>query len=150
METTVNNSATRNEIEAKALFEQAKEDLLLDMKARDIGAILWDNEQCGFHFPPEVTVTNSDGKSDAWTIHGMYRVDETLYLIGPGAPIGVENYYKRGVQTKPCAVTLTEDQATRTIGIPNEGRGYTTQGSVQQWLTCTDCYFKALDLLNAL
>ncbi|MCM1320386.1 MAG: hypothetical protein NC217_08435 [Muribaculaceae bacterium] len=144
----VMNKEMRNQADAQVLFERAKEDIALDMKSRDIGAIMWDNAQAGFHYPPEVTVTNSDGKSSVWTIHGIYRVSDTLYLIGPGAAVGVDNYYKKGITVKPIVHTMTEDEAERTIGIPNEGRGYTTQGTVQEWLTIADCYFAALNLIN--
>lgn len=147
-DTDVKNVESATQAEAEALFQQAKDDIAADMRSRDIGAIMWDNEQADFHFPPVVEVTDSEGKKTPWKIHGIYRVDDTLFLIGQGAAAGVENYYKPGIETRPVVVTLTEDQATRQLGIPNEGRGYTRQGDVQQWLSIADCYFEALTLNN--
>lgn len=144
----VETPATTGSDDAQALFERAKQDIAADMKSRDIGVILWDNARAGFHYPPVVSVSDSDGHTKVWEIHGIYRVDETLYLIGPGAAVTVDRYYTKGVDTPPAVVTLNEDRAMRELGIPNMGRGYTRQGDVQEWLTIADCYFEALTLAN--
>lgn len=136
--------------DADALFQQAKDDMAADMRAREIGAVLWDNAQAGFHYPPAVLVTDPQGEKKTWVIHGVYRVEDRLYLIGPDAAVGVENYYHRGIEEKPVVVTLTEEQALAELGRPEPGRGYTAQGTVQEWLTVADCYFEALNLDNDL
>lgn len=137
------NTATRNEQDAQALFVQAKTDIASDMKSRGIGAILWDNRQASFHFPPEVVV---DGKT--WTVKGIYRIREELYLIGDKAKASVDNYYDKDTEVPPVVVTLTEAQAQQQLGEPTLDRGFTQDGTIPEWLTVADCYFEALALDN--
>lgn len=134
--------------DAEALFQQAKDDMAADMKAREIGALLWDNAAAGFHYPPSVMVSDASGADSSWVIHGIYRVDDKLYLIGPKVKVTVDDYYRKGIDVKPVVVRLSEADAAKDLGDPDEARGFTTRGTVQEWLTVADCYFEALNLDN--
>lgn len=43
------------------------------------------------------------------------------------------------------SVFLTEDAAREQLGDPNAVKGYTTQGSAEEWAAIADCYFEALN-----
>lgn len=134
--------------DARFLFEQAKADICADMSSRDIGAIMWNNQRAGFHYPPVINMKNAEGKSETWEIQGLYRVQDAIFLISDHASVNVDDYYEKGIETPPVIVTLTPDQATGELGLPSEERGFTRQGSIQEWLTIADCYFEALTLNN--
>lgn len=139
---------SRNCEDARLLFEQAKADICADMKSRDIGAILWDNDRAGFHFPPAVKLQYPDSKTSVWTIQGIYRIEDSIFLMSDKTEVNVNKYYEPGIEEPPSVVTLTQSQALKQLGDPTEARGYTRQGSIQEWLTIADCYFEALALNN--
>lgn len=128
-----------------ALIANAKGKLADDMKERGIGAILWNISTAGFHFIPEILITDGSG-SKTVRIMGLYNYDEELYAIEEGtAPAHLTNFYTEGVEVPPVVVTLTEDLASEELGIPSASRGYTTEGSSEEWLAIADCYFEALN-----
>ena len=132
---------------ARELFTNAKEALLDDMKQKGIGAILWDNATAGFHYIPEI-VHRSDEKNKVRVarIEGIYRFSGQLYLIEEDrAPVSVSKLYDPDTEVKPTVVTLSEDSAMRTLGNPEKVKGYTQQGSLEEWLAIADCYYEALN-----
>lgn len=134
-----------NTSDSKRLFNQAIERLRDDMQSREIGAILWDNSTAGFHYIPETTITDKDGKQSVIRIMGLYIYDNTLYLVEEGmAPVELTEFYTDGVEVPPVVVTLTEDSAMRHLGDPRKEKGYTTIASDEEWLVIADCYFEAL------
>lgn len=140
-------NTTENPQEVKKLFDKAKTQLLDDMKTREIGAIIWDNSRAGFHFIPEIEHVSSNGeKRRTARIMGLYNFKDTLYLIEEDrADIRMDDFYQEGVEVAPVVVTLTEDVAVKDLGDPTKEKGYTTQGSLEEWLAIADCYFEALN-----
>ena len=131
-----------------ALLSKAKADLAADMKARGIGAIIWNNAMTGFHYQPEILhrSTKDPDKTRVATIIGLYDYEGTVFLIEEGrAPIKFRDFYNRDTEVPPTVVTLTEDAAREQLGDPNEVKGYTTQGSAEEWAAIADCYFEALN-----
>lgn len=141
-------NTNQNLEDARLLFEQAKADICEDMKTRDIGAIFWNNDRAGFHFPPEVKLENQNEKPDVWRIQGIYRIEDSLFLMSDKADINTDNYYNPDAEIPPTVVTLTPEQALKELGVPTQARGYTQQGSIREWLSIADCYFEALSLNN--
>lgn len=139
------------------LMKKAISELAEDMRAREIGAILWDNSTAGFHFIPEVTVPctkksgNKECKEKGVTettlrVMGIYDYDGRLYLIEEGkAPVKLTNFYTDGVEVPPTVVTLTPDMAQSQLGDPTEKNGYTDNATNEEWLAIADCYFEALN-----
>ena len=130
-----------------ALFIQAKSDIIADMKSRDIAAIIWNNATAGFHFKPEILhkSTKDPSKTRVAEIMGLYAYDGKLYLIEEGrAPIKFDDFWNRDTEAAPTVVTLTEDAAKEKLGDPEAVKGYTTQGSLEEWTAIADCYFQAL------
>lgn len=135
----------KNAQEVTALINEGKSQIIEDMKERGYGAILWNNSTAGFHFIPEIVVTDTD-RSRTMRIMGLYHCDGVLYAIEEGkAPVHLTDFYTEGVEVPPVVVTLTEDMARTELGIPSESRGYTTQGTPEEWLAIADCYFEALN-----
>lgn len=131
-----------------SLFDKARKDLAADMASRGMGAILWDNSQTGFHYLPVVA---AEGKStegdDAIVIDGMYLFDGKVYLIEEGVcPVSVDDLYNPDTEVKPVVVTLPEKMAARILGDADTGKGFTQEGTLEQWLAIADCYYAALDL----
>lgn len=129
------------------LFDKAKEELLLNMKQKGIGAIIWDNATAGFHYIPEI-LHRSDEKDKVRVarIMGLYNYKGTLYLIEENrASVNINKLYDPDTEVKPTVVTLSEDSAMRLLGDPDKVKGYTQQGSLEEWLTIADCYFEALN-----
>lgn len=127
------------------LLDKARQDLINDMKSREIGAIVWDLSSVGFHYIPEVRVADKDGKERVVRVTGLYRYDGVLYLIEEDASgVSVDDYYNPDSEVKPSVVTLTEDMAGRDLGDPQGKEGFTTEGSIEEWLVVADCYFEAL------
>lgn len=137
---------TRNQVESQALFAEAKKKIIEDMATREIGAIIWDNSTAGFHQIPEIEhISTRTGKERVARITGLYAYKDTLYLIEEDrAGVSVDNFYNHNTEVKPTVVTLTEDMAVKSLGDPDEERGYTRQGTLEEWLVITDCYFEAL------
>lgn len=129
------------------LLGKACQDLIDDMKERNIGAILWDNATAGFQYIPEINLTEDDTEQpDCSRIMGLYRYDDELYLIEEGkARVDFNDFYNEDTEVKPSVVTLTESVAQKELGNPTEEKGYTTEGSLEEWLAIADCYFEALN-----
>lgn len=129
------------------LLAKAKGDLMENMQQRGIGAIVWDNSTAGFHYIPAVVVKDpkDPGKNETVTISGLYRYDGELYLLEEdSAPVSVDQLYNHDTEVKPTVVTLTEETAEKELGDPKNAKGFTTEGSLEEWLTIADCYFEAL------
>ena len=144
----MNNTQNYSESGAQ-LLDKARQDLIADMKSREIGAVIWDLSTVGFHYIPEVRITDADGKEKVVRVAGLYRYDGVLYLIEEDAAgVNVDNYYDPDSEVKPTVVTLTEDMAVKDLGSPENNKGYTTAGSMEEWLAVADCYFEALAEYN--
>ncbi len=138
MENTNNNEA--------ALLAKAKEQLGLDMEQRELGAIIWNLATAGFHYLPELTVTDKDGKPEVVRVTGLRYADGTLYAIREGLEAAdISNYYTPEVDVPPVVVTLTPSGARESLGNPEGKAGYYTVGTTQEWLAIADCYFEALN-----
>lgn len=136
-----------NQQEVSALFAQAKNGIIADMKSRGIGAIIWNNATAGFHYIPEVVCHKKDdpSKTRVATVMGLYRYDDTLYLIEEDrAPVTFDDFWNPDTEAAPTVVTLTEDIARKDLGDPETVKGYTTQGTLEEWTAVADCYFEAL------
>ncbi|MDE6010235.1 MAG: hypothetical protein K2F87_02145 [Muribaculaceae bacterium] len=129
------------------LLGKARQDLIADMKARGIGAILWDNATAGFQYIPEINLAEDETEQpDTSRIMGLYRYDDELYLVEEDkADVDFNDFYDADTEVKPSVVTLTEDIACKELGNPTEEKGYTTEGSLEEWLAIADCYFEALN-----
>lgn len=128
------------------MLEKAKHQLIEDMKSREIGAIIWSIPDAGFHFIPEIVVTDPrDGSTRVARVSGLYHHNNKLYAIEEGLTnLTVNHFYRHGIDVPPIVVTLTESKADEEIGIPSESKGFTTQGSLEEWAAIADCYFEAL------
>lgn len=137
---------TQSKAESAALFRQAKAEIADDMKARNIGAIIWDNSTTGFHqLPVVVVVSPSDGEKKVENVLGLYLYDDEVFLIlEDHARVSVDDFYDKDSEVKPTVVTLTPDMALRALGDPENNDSFTRQGSLEEWLVITDCYFEAL------
>ncbi|MBD5357935.1 MAG: hypothetical protein HDR88_18940 [Bacteroides sp.] len=131
-----------------ALFNKAKSALMEDMEAREIGAIIWDNATAGFPYQPEILHRSKKDpeKTRVAKIMGLYRYNGVLYLIEEGrAPIKFSEFWNPDTEAAPTVVTLTESEAVKKLGDPEAVKGYTTQGSLEEWTAIADCYFQALN-----
>lgn len=130
------------------LLAKAKRDLIEDMKSRDIGAIIWNNATAGFPYIPEILHRSEKDPDKTRTaeIMGLFRYHDVLYLIEEDrAPIKFDDFWNADTEAAPTVVTLTEDIAGKDLGDPTEVKGYTTQGSLEEWTAIADCYFQALN-----
>lgn len=137
----------RNET-AGGLLAKARHDMLEDMKARGIGAIIWDNATAGFRNIPEIVhhSCSDPEKTRVARIMGLYRYDGTLYLIEEDrAPVRFNDFWNQETEAAPTVVTLSESVARQDLGDPDAVKGYTTQGSLEEWTVIADCYFQALN-----
>lgn len=132
-------------IEDKAkLLAKAQSGMLEDMKARQIGAIIWDNTRAGFHYLPEISISDGD-KTETVNITGLYACNNTLYLIEEGEKAAeISNFYTEGVEVAPTVVTLSPNSAESIFGNPEKNRKFSTGGTLEEWLVIADCYFEAL------
>lgn len=128
------------------LLADAKQRIIDDMKVREIGAIIWSVPDAGFHFIPEIFHTSEkDGHTRTARVTGLYRYNDTLYAIEEDrAKVSVDEFYRHGIDVPPVVVTLTETKAIEHLGDPEKVKGYTTQGSLEEWTVIADCYFEAL------
>ncbi len=135
-----------NQAESQQLFAKAKKAIAEDMDTRGIGAMIWDNSSAGFHQIPEVIVISPEnGKERTARITGLYRYNDEVYLMEEDmVGVSIEDFYNRDTEVRPTVVTLSTDMAIKSLGNPDEERGYTRQGSLEEWLVVTDCYFEAL------
>lgn len=132
------------------LFGRAKQDLYEDMQSRGIGAILWDNSTAGFDYIPEINLADDDAEMpDTSRIMGLYAYDGTLYLVEEDkAHVNLDDLYNPDTEVKPSVVTLSPDSADKLLGNPSEKQGFTTDGSLEEWLAIADCYYQALNEEN--
>lgn len=132
------------------LFGRAKQDLYEDMAQRGIGAILWDNSTAGFDYIPEINLAEDDSEMpDTTRIMGIYAYDATLYLIEEDkAKVDFNNFYNADTEVRPSVVTLSPDSAAKEFGDPAGKEGFTTEGSLEEWLAVADCYYQALNEEN--
>lgn len=130
----------------EALFAQAKRSLLDDMQARGLGAIIWDISRAGFHQIPEIVhVSAKDGKERVAQIEGLYAYNGELFLIEEDrATVSIDKFYDHNTEVKPTVVTLPETVAKQSLGNPNNEKGFTDQGTLEEWTVIADCYFEAL------
>lgn len=140
---------TQNQTQgADRLLDKAIADLVADMQSREIGAIIWDNSTAGFQYLPEVTL-EEDGKSKVVRVTGLYRYAGNLYLIEEDeSGVSVDNFYDKDSEVRPTVVTLTEDMAAKVLGDPRDAKGYTTEGSLEDWVVVADDYYQALTEYN--
>lgn len=129
------------------LLGKAKQDMMADMEAKEIGAILWDNSTAGFDYIPEIVLSDDDEENpEVSRVMGLYRFDGVLYLIEEDkAKVDFDAFYDKDTEVKPTVVTLTEVIAQKVLGDPRKEPGYTTDGTLEEWLGIADCYFEALD-----
>jgi len=128
----------------KVLLNEAVAKMAADMESREIGAIIWNVGQAGFHFIPEIVVDPKDGARPV-RVTGLYRYDGRLYAIEEDvAEIHPKDFYTPDVDVPPVVVTLSEKKAEEVLGDPTERRGFTTEGTVEEWTVIADCYFEAL------
>lgn len=140
------NSNDENKKAALALLAKAKQEIADNMASRGFAAIIWDNANAGFRFIPEIVVKTHDGKATTRRIMGLYRYNDTLYAIQEDvADIDFNKFYDKDSEVRPIVVTLPADEASRILGDPKKEPGYTTQGSIEEWLAIADCYFQALE-----
>lgn len=135
-----NNEAVSN------LLDKAKADLMENMKERDIAAIIWDLSEAGFPYLPEIELPDSTPEDPKTVrITGLYSYKGKLYIIEEDvADIDFEDFYNPDNEVKPVIVSLTPDLAAKYLGNPEEEKGYTTDGDLEEWLAIADCYFQAL------
>lgn len=129
------------------LLLKAKAQMSEDMKAREIGAIIWSVPDADFHYIPEIVVTDRrTGATRTARVTGLYRSNGALYAIEEDvAGVSVDQFYRHGIEVPPAVVTLSESKAAEQLGTPTEGKGYTTDGTLEEWVAIADCYFEALN-----
>lgn len=127
------------------LLGKAKKDLMTDMERRGIAAILWDVNEAGFHYIPEVTLPDSTEEDPMVArVTGVYAYSGDLYLILETADLKYEEFYNPNTEVRPTVVTLSADLATKYLGDPEGAAGFDNQGDLEEWLGVADCYFEAL------
>lgn len=140
MENTINNAANNAEA-VESLLNNAKANLVADMKNRGIAAIIWDNATAGFHYLPVATL--AEGK--VVNISGLYAYEGELYLIEEDcAKANIDHYYDQDNQVRPTVITLTPSVAVADLGQPAPADGFTQTATLDEWLGIADCYFEAL------
>ena len=127
------------------LLGKAKSDLRENMTQRGIAAILWDVEEAGFHFIPEVALPDSTEEDPKVTrVTGLYAYGEELYLILETADVNFDEFYNPDSEVRPTVITLSSDLAAKYLGDPEGREGYDPEGDLEEWLAVADCYFEAL------
>lgn len=130
---------------AASSVAEAKQNIILDMANQQIGAIIWNNDTAGFHFIPEVMLSDENDDPVTVKITGLYAYKDKLYLIKQGnLKAKISNFYTQGVEVPPTVVTLDENKAVKALGDPTATKGFTTEGTTEEWLAIADCYFEAL------
>lgn len=129
-----------------ALLANAKAELIANMAEKEIAAIIWDVEEAGFHYIPEIELEDSTPEDPKVArVSGLYAFAEKLYLIIEGeADIDYKDFYNPDSEIRPTVVTLSRDLANKYLGNPAHEKGFTTEADLEQWLAVTDCYFEAL------
>lgn len=127
------------------LLRKAKEQMVEDMKSREIGAIIWSIPDANFHYIPEIVVSDADGNPKTVRVTGLYSFGGRLFAIEEDvAGVSVDHFYRAGIDVPPVVVTLSEDKADEQLGDPTEAKGYTAAGTIEEWVAIADCYFEAL------
>lgn len=127
------------------LLGKAKSDLMANMAQRGIAAILWDVEEAGFHFIPEVTLPDSTEEDPKVArVAGLYSYKDDLYLVLETADLHFEEFYNPDTEVRPTVITLSSDLASKYLGDPEGREGYDNEGDLEEWLAVADCYFEAL------
>lgn len=130
---------------ATGLLEKAKSQMAQDMKARDLGAIIWDNARAGFHYIPEIVITDpADGRTRTVRVTGLYLFEDRIYAIEEDAGVNVRHFYRPGIDVPPTVVTLSPSKADEEFGMPTAQKGFTDRGTLEEWVAVADCYFEAL------
>lgn len=134
-------------METTNLLQKALGQMADDMTQRGIGAIIWSIPDADFHYIPEIVVKDPrDGSSRTARVTGLYRYQEKIYAIEEDAAgVEIEHFYRPGIDVPPAVVTLSETKAQEQLGVPSESKGYTTQGTLEEWVAIADCYFEALN-----
>lgn len=138
---------TDNTARAEVLIGKAKEQLIEDMRSRNIAAIIWNLGEADFHYIPEITLGQDDkGIYNVMRVTGLYAYGDRLYAIAEDTPgTAMSEFYDRKTETPPVVVTLTQDIAEGDFGDPADRKGFTLKGTDAEWLTIADCYFEALN-----
>ena len=127
------------------LLGKAKSDLKKNMADRGIAAILWDVEEAGFHYIPEVSHPDSTEEDPKVArVTGLYSFEDDLYLILETADVNFEEFYNPDTEVRPTVITLSTDLASKYLGDPKDDQGYDPDGDLEEWLAVADCYFEAL------
>ena len=107
------------------LLGKAKSDLMANMAQRGIAAILWDVEEAGFHFIPEVTLPDSTEEDPKVArVAGLYSYKDDLYLVLETADLHFEEFYNPDTEVRPTVITLSSDLASKYLGDPEGREGY--------------------------
>ena len=126
-------------------FAKAKEGLRENMAERGIAAIIWDVEEAGFHYIPEVELPDSTEEDPKVSrIIGLYSFEGKLYLILETADLNFDEFYNPDTEVRPTVVTLSADLAAKYLGDPKGREGFDPDGDLEEWLAVADCYFEAL------
>ena len=123
------------------LLAKAQNDLMKNMAEREIAAIIWDVEEAGFHFIPEVELEDSTPEDPKTArVSGLYSYADKLYLIVDGvADIDYNDFYNKDYEVRPTVVTLSRDLANKYLGDPAKEKGYYLDGDLEQCLAVADC-----------
>lgn len=126
-------------------LNNAVNELRANMAERGIAAIIWDVEEAGFHYIPEVSLPDSTEEDPKVArVTGLYAYNDILYLILETAGINVGEFYNPDSEVRPTVVTLSEDLASKYLGDPEGKEGFDKDGDLEEWLAVSDCYFEAL------
>lgn len=126
------------------LLKKAKTDIQANMEQRGIAAIVWDVEEAGFHYIPEVSLSDDEENPEVERVTGLYSYKGELYLILESADVNLEEFYNPDTEVRPTVVTLSSDLASKYLGDPKDAKGYDPDGDLEEWLAVADCYFEAL------
>lgn len=135
----------KTEEDTSKLLSEAKSRMIDDMAARGIGAIIWNIPNAGFHYIPEIVIGDVNGDPQSVRVTGLYHFHDDLYAIEEEvAGLETEEFYNPQTEVAPVTVTLSEDKARERIGNPANKKGFTTAGTLEEWVAIADCYFEAL------
>lgn len=128
------------------LLAKAKRDLMENMADKGFAAIVWDVNEAGFHYIPEVELEDSTPEKPVTArVGGLYAYDGELYLIIDGvADVDYNDFYNDNSEVRPTVVTLSKDLAAKYLGDPRKEKGFDPDGDLEEWLAVADCYFEAL------
>lgn len=135
-----------NTKESQELLDKAKSRIVEDMEVREIGAIIWNLANAGFHYIPEIDHhSERTGEERVSRVTGLYHYNGELYAIEEDrADVSIDQFYTHGIDVPPTVVTLSETKAREQLGDPEKVKGYTRQGTLEEWVAIADCYFEAL------